>query len=183
MALVWNISQIASCPIPTLLCELHHTLAVKGIDFCPWAPNLLATGGGSNDRHLRFWHTGTGTLLRELNTHKQITSIRWSMSQRELALTFGFDDEIPNSLVAIYRYPSLEVTARAFAKDRRALSAEVSPDQSKIAVATSDGTVRLYQLWERKNTVLRASMSGASLFSSPIIDMIEGLSVQAGTLR
>ncbi|WPK27432.1 hypothetical protein PUMCH_004819 [Australozyma saopauloensis] len=180
MAQVWNIQDTSS---PILLCKLDHTLAVKGIAFCPWAPNLLATGGGSNDRHLRFWHTGTGTLLHETNTGKQITSITWSVSRRELVLTFGFDEESPGTIVAVYGYPRMDVRARAQAKDRRALSAEVSPDQTKIAVATSDGTVRLYQLWEPRRNALRATFSGTGPFSSPIINMIEGLESHNGYIR
>lgn len=180
MAIVWNILDINS---PKLICKLDHTLAVKGIAFCPWAPNLLATGGGSNDRHLRFWHTQSGTLLRELNTHKQITSIAWSQSHREIVVTFGFDEESPSTLVAIYGYPNLDIKSKAIARDRRALSADTSLDQTKIAVATSDGTVRLYQLWPRRNIILRATSSNTSLYSSPIIDMIEGLGTKGDNLR
>lgn len=180
VALVWSIEDPY---IPLLLCRLEHHLAVKGIAFCPWTPNLLATGGGSNDRHLRFWHTATGTLLREYNTKRQVTSITWSTSHREVVVTFGFDEQSPSTLVAVYSYPSLKIKANAFTKDRRALSAEVSPDQSKIAVATSDGTVRLYQLWEPRNATLLTRVSGTTLFSSPIIDMIEGVGVIGSSLR
>lgn len=180
MALVWNIVDITR---PELICRLNHNLAVKGIAFCPWASNLLATGGGSNDRHLRFWHTQSGTLLRQINTHRQITSINWSRSHRELVVTFGFDEESPGTLVAVYGYPSLDIKAKAYAKDRRALSAEVSPDQSKIAVATSDGTVRLYQLWPSRNVLLRATQTSTSLFSSPIIDMVEGIETLSEPIR
>lgn len=180
MAIVWNILEIDS---PKFICKLIHTLAVKGIAFCPWATNLLATGGGSNDRHLRFWHTQSGTLLRQLNTHKQITSITWSVGHRELVVTFGFDEESPSTLVAIYGYPKLDIKAKAIAKNRRALSADTSPDQTKIAVATSDGTVRLYQLWPARTLVLKTASSNTSLFSSPIIDMIEGASTRGDNLR
>lgn len=180
MALVWNIREISS---PKLICRLDHTLAVKGIAFCPWAPNLLATGGGSNDRHLRFWHTKSGTLLRQLHTHKQITSIAWSLGHREIVVTFGFDEESPSTLVAIYGYPKLDIKAKVIAKDRRALSADTSPDQTKIAVVTSDGTVRLYQLWPSRTMVLRTTPSNTSLFSSPIIDMIEGATTRGDNLR
>lgn len=177
---MWNIEDLSN---PIWKCDLKHTLAVKGIDFCPWAPRLLATGGGNNDRHLRFWHTETGTLLRELDTHRQVTSIKWSIYQRELVVTFGFDDVSPSTLVAVYAYPSLQVKAHALAKNRRSHCAEVSPDQSKIAVFTSDGTVCLYELWKPKNTALRASLSSAGQFSSSIIDMIEGVNIMTRSLR
>lgn len=37
-----------------------HIAAVKALAWCPWQPRLLATGGGTADRKLRFWNTQTG---------------------------------------------------------------------------------------------------------------------------
>ncbi len=39
-------------------CE-GHSAAVKAMAWCPWQSNGLATGGGSNDRTIRFWNTDT----------------------------------------------------------------------------------------------------------------------------
>ncbi|KIW93517.1 uncharacterized protein Z519_06122 [Cladophialophora bantiana CBS 173.52] len=53
----------------------YHTAAVKAIAFAPWQPNLLATGGGSNDRQIHFWHTGSGAALALINVFSQVTSL------------------------------------------------------------------------------------------------------------
>ncbi|KAK4985249.1 hypothetical protein LTR50_006097 [Elasticomyces elasticus] len=40
--------------------HLHLNAAVKALAFAPFQPNLLAAGGGSNDRCIHFWHVGRG---------------------------------------------------------------------------------------------------------------------------
>jgi len=37
---------------------------------------VLATGGGTQDKHIRFWNVANGTMLNELDTGSQVcTSI------------------------------------------------------------------------------------------------------------
>ncbi|OAP55352.1 hypothetical protein AYL99_10325 [Fonsecaea erecta] len=55
--------------------SFYHAAAVKAIAFAPWQPNLLATGGGSNDRQIHFFHTGSGALLALINVFSQVTSL------------------------------------------------------------------------------------------------------------
>jgi cell division cycle 20, cofactor of APC complex len=52
----------------------HHTAAVKAIDWCPWKQDLLASGGGTADRSIRFWNTQTGTCLDNIDTKSQVNS-------------------------------------------------------------------------------------------------------------
>jgi len=55
--------------------SFYHSAAVKAIAFAPWQPNLLATGGGSNDRQIHFFHTGSGATLALINVFSQVTSL------------------------------------------------------------------------------------------------------------
>ncbi|KAL2427953.1 hypothetical protein ABEF91_006207 [Exophiala dermatitidis] len=55
--------------------SFYHAAAVKALAFAPWQPNLLATGGGSNDRQIHFFHTGSGALLALINVFSQVTSL------------------------------------------------------------------------------------------------------------
>lgn len=48
-----------------------HTAAVKALAWCPFQSNLLASGGGTADRCIRFWNTHTGALLNSIDTHSQ----------------------------------------------------------------------------------------------------------------
>lgn len=38
----------------------HHQAAVKALAWCPWQNNVLASGGGTADRTIRFWNCNTG---------------------------------------------------------------------------------------------------------------------------
>ena len=49
-----------------------HTAAVKALAWCPFQSNLLASGGGTADRCIRFWNTHTGALLNSIDTHSQV---------------------------------------------------------------------------------------------------------------
>ncbi|KAK4947628.1 hypothetical protein LTR10_013574 [Elasticomyces elasticus] len=55
--------------------SFYHFAAVKAIAFAPWQPSLLATGGGSNDRQIHFFHTGSGATLALINVFSQVTSL------------------------------------------------------------------------------------------------------------
>ncbi|GME89840.1 unnamed protein product [Ambrosiozyma monospora] len=131
---IWDITNPLS---PILKFFLPHDAAVKAIAYCPWVPNLLATGGGSNDRHIRFWHTGTGTLITKKLTRKQVTSLIWSRSKKELMATFGYG-RVPSetsSLLNVYSYPSLKVVKQiptGMNMNLRILSADISKRSDRV---------------------------------------------------
>lgn len=59
----------------TPLWKFHeHTAAVKALAWDPHMPNLLATGGGTQDKHIRFWNTSNGKMLSKLDTGSQVCS-------------------------------------------------------------------------------------------------------------
>ncbi|KAG1673274.1 hypothetical protein FOA52_002554 [Chlamydomonas sp. UWO 241] len=88
--------QLASGGNDNMLCihdqrfELQHKInahvsAVKAIAWCPFQSNLLATGGGTADRHIRFWNTHTGAKLNEIDTGSQcVCSLMWNHQKREI---------------------------------------------------------------------------------------------------
>jgi cell division cycle 20-like protein 1 (cofactor of APC complex) len=49
-----------------------HTAAVKAIAWNPHQHGILASGGGTADKRIRFWNTLTGTLLSEVDTGSQV---------------------------------------------------------------------------------------------------------------
>ena len=83
-----------------------HSAAVKAIAFAPWQPSLLATGGGSNDRSIHFYHTPSGTCLATIDVQAQVTSLIWSTTRREIAATFGFAQPEHPYRIAVFAWPS-----------------------------------------------------------------------------
>ncbi|ORY58501.1 WD40-repeat-containing domain protein [Pseudomassariella vexata] len=88
-----------------------HQAAVKAIAFCPWRPNLLATGGGSNDKMIHFFHTSSGATLATISVSAQVTSLIWSTTRREIAATFGFAQPDHNVRIAVFSWPECRQVA------------------------------------------------------------------------
>ena len=65
--LVWNQSCINPIQIYT-----DHTAAVKAIAWSPHQQGLLASGGGTADRYIRFWNTLTAQSLQCIDTGSQV---------------------------------------------------------------------------------------------------------------
>jgi cell division cycle protein 20 (cofactor of APC complex) len=89
--------------------------AVKALAWCPFEKNVLATGSGTADRHIRvckcicthvmyvhfitfifsldctqFYNTSQGTLLNKVDTNSQVTALLWSKTEKELVSSHGF---------------------------------------------------------------------------------------------
>ena len=111
--------------------KTNHRAAVKALSWCPWQPNLLATGGGSYDRHIHFWNTTTGARTNSIDTGSQVTSLRWSNHYREIVSSSGFPD---NSL-SIWSYPTLVRNVEIPAHETRVLHSCLSPDGQMLATA------------------------------------------------
>lgn len=53
------------------LTKFHqHKAAVKAIGWCPSSPSILASGGGTADRHIRFFSTNTLEQTFAIDTGK-----------------------------------------------------------------------------------------------------------------
>ncbi|CUS21336.1 LAQU0S03e00232g1_1 [Lachancea quebecensis] len=177
---IWDISNLRD---PRMEFSLPHKAAVKAVAFCPWSRSLLATGGGSKDRNIRFWHTRSGTLMKETKAPGQITSLIWSLRQKQIVATFGFGDVEKPTLVSVYSYPSMTPTIEVRSSTSlRVLSAAASPDHSSICVATNDETVRFYELWNLQDCpILEAQERG--IYGSDLIEYTEGIHKNRDLIR
>jgi cell division cycle 20-like protein 1 (cofactor of APC complex) len=57
-----------------------HTAAVKAIAWSPHQQGLLASGGGTADRYIRFWNTLTAQSLQCIDTGSQVKIIQLNFS-------------------------------------------------------------------------------------------------------
>ena len=62
------------CDTPVHRLDAHQA-AVKALAWCPWQKNLLASGGGTADRMIRFWNSNSGSCLNEVDTHSQVRGL------------------------------------------------------------------------------------------------------------
>ena len=76
---VWNMTSLN--PVQTYT---EHSAAVKAIAWSPHQHGLLASGGGTADRYIRFWNTLTGQPLQCVDTGSQVCNLAWSKHSNEL---------------------------------------------------------------------------------------------------
>ena len=48
-----------------------HQAAVKALAWSPHERNLLASGGGTADRSIKFWNAASGALINSVDTGSQ----------------------------------------------------------------------------------------------------------------
>lgn len=138
--------------------KTNHKAAVKALSWCPWNTNLLATGGGSYDRHIHFWNTTSGARVNSIDTGSQVTSLRWSPHHREIVSSSGFPD---NSLT-IWSYPNLVRNIDIPAHESRVLHSCLSPDGQTLATAAADESLKFWKLFEKKPGATGFAGAGSS---------------------
>ncbi|OBS70870.1 hypothetical protein A6R68_00612, partial [Neotoma lepida] len=72
----------------------QHQGAVKAVAWCPWQSNILATGGGTSDRHIRIWNVCSGACLSAVDAHSQVVFVgivSGGHTARVLSLTMSPD--------------------------------------------------------------------------------------------
>jgi len=70
---LWDAAAASSQgPTPYLHRLDDHQAAVKALAWCPFQSNLLASGGGTADRCIKFWNTHTGSCVNSIDTNSQV---------------------------------------------------------------------------------------------------------------
>ncbi|KAI1815074.1 WD40 repeat-like protein [Poronia punctata] len=178
----------------------QHAAAVKAIAFCPWREGLVATGGGSNDKCIHFFHTTSGAALATISVAAQVTSLIWSKTRREIAATFRYAQPDHPFRIAIFSWPDCrQVAAIPWEGEHRALYAIAYPggpsdtyrtkerlksrtaEEGCIVVASSDESVKFHEVWiaGRKATNLGSGV----LAGSDILEMEEGIDKEGDVIR
>ncbi|CAB5320268.1 unnamed protein product [Rhizophagus irregularis] len=137
------------------LTKNNHVTAVKALSWCPWQNHILASGGGSYDRHIHFWNVSSDARVKSIDTGSQVTSIIWSKDFKELLSTHGF----PNHNMTIWSYPTLNKTADIPAHESDILHSTISPDNQVVATAASDENLKFWRVFQnaRKNEKFKNS--------------------------
>ena len=131
---IWNADDLSVSSANPTFQLTEHTAAVKALDWCPWQSDLLASGGGTSDRTLRFWNTKTGACVNSIDTGSQVCSIKWSTHYKELVTSHGYS----KNQLAVWKYPSLVKTNELTGHTSRVLHMAMSPDGQTVASAAGD---------------------------------------------
>ncbi|CAG9858269.1 unnamed protein product [Phyllotreta striolata] len=146
---VLNIWQSVAGSYHSQTSPLHvftaHQAAVKALAWCPWQPYILASGGGTADRHIRLWNCNTGSCVNSIDTKSQVSSLLWSTNYKELISGHGF---VHNEIV-IWKYPGMTRVAELMGHTSRVLHLAMSADGSTVLSAGADETLRLWKCFPK----------------------------------
>lgn len=123
----------------------EHLAAVKAIAWSPHQHGLLASGGGTADRCIRFWNTLTGQPLQCIDTGSQVCNLAWSKHANELVSTHGYSQ----NQILVWKYPSLTQVAKLTGHSYRVLYLAMSPDGEAIVTGAGDETLRFWNVFSK----------------------------------
>ncbi|KAI4898160.1 hypothetical protein NFI96_024924 [Prochilodus magdalenae] len=123
----------------------EHEGAVKALAWCPWQSSILATGGGTSDRHIRIWNVNSGSCINAWDTQSQVSSLVFAPNYKELVSGHGY----AHDTIAIWKYPSLAKVTELEGHESRVLNLALSPDGSTVASISADESIRLWKCFEK----------------------------------
>lgn len=138
----------------------EHQAAVKAIAWSPHHHGLLASGGGTADRTIRFWNTLTEQSLQSIDTGSQVCNLAWSKYASELVSTHGYSQ----NQILVWKYPSLGRVAELSGHTTRVLYLAVSPDGESIVTGAGDETLRFWKVFDK--ALPRSRRSALDLFTT-----------------
>eukprot|EP00976_Prorocentrum_cordatum_P063704 1177189-Prorocentrum_minimum.AAC.2 len=153
---IWDMNSISN---QTYLHRLdQHQAAVKALAWCPWSGNLLASGGGTADRTIKFWNTHTGAMLNSIDTHSQVCALQWNRHEREILSSHGFSQ----NQLCVWKYPSMAKMAELTGHTARVLHMAQSPDGYSVVSAAADETLRFWNVFGQPEVVAARERSRSS---------------------
>lgn len=104
---------------------------------------MLASGGGTADRTIRFWNTLTGTQTECVDTGSQVCNLMYSKNVNELVSTHGYS----LNQIIIWKLPQMEQLALLTGHTYRVLYLAASPDGENIVTGAGDETLRFWKVF------------------------------------
>lgn len=138
----------------------EHTAAVKAIAWSPHHRGILASGGGTADKKIRFWNGLSGSMLSEWDTGSQVCNLMWSKNSNELVSTHGYSGGLVSNQICIWRYPTMSQVATLNGHTYRVLYLAMSPDGQTIVTGAGDETLRFWNAFQKRKNGEHVGASG-----------------------
>eukprot|EP00934_Nitzschia_sp_Nitz4_P001525 Nitzschia sp. Nitz4//scaffold16_size188269//14552//16093//NITZ4_001767-RA/size188269-processed-gene-0.38-mRNA-1//-1//CDS//3329538443//1525//frame0 len=139
----WDASTSAALVTEPRFRMTDHQAAVKSLAWSPHERNLLASGGGTADRCIKFWNSQTGALLNSIDTGSQVCSLQWNPYEKEIMSGHGF----ARNEISLWKYPSMAKIKELEGHTSRVLHLACSPDGSTVVSAAGDETLRFWEVF------------------------------------
>ncbi|TPX51689.1 hypothetical protein SeLEV6574_g00158 [Synchytrium endobioticum] len=131
----------------------EHVAAVKAIAWSPHQHGLLASGGGTADRRIRFQSTVTFSSLASIDAGSQVCNLAWSKNSNEIVSTHGYSQH----QILVWKYPTMAPVATLTGHTYRVLYLATSPDGQNIVTGAGDETLRFWNVFGKGTPRLEAA--------------------------
>ena len=136
---LWNIAG-GTAPLAKFS---DHQAAVKALAWSPHQHGLLASGGGTADRCIKFWNTLTCECTMSLDTGSQVCNLMFSKNASELVSTHGYS----LNQIIVWKYPQMSKVVTLTGHTYRVLYLSMSPDGESIVTGAGDETLRFWNVF------------------------------------
>lgn len=149
----------------------EHQAAVKALAWCPWERNLLASGGGTADRCIKFWNASNGQMLSSRDTGSQVCSLLWSHTEKEILSSHGYSQ---NEL-CLWKYPTMTKVKELHGHSARVLHLAASPDGQTVVSAAADETLRFWNIFSPENNTSKKLQQNSVGYSRSSLSTMRGI--------
>ncbi|KAJ1418457.1 WD40-repeat-containing domain protein [Ochromonadaceae sp. CCMP2298] len=120
-----------------------HQAAVKALAWSPHERNLLASGGGTADRCIKFWNAASGALVNSVDTGSQVCALQWSPYEKELLSSHGYAE----NQLCLWKYPTMARVKELRGHTSRVLHMALSPEGAMVCTGAADETLRFWNVF------------------------------------
>lgn len=132
-----------SSAVRPLMKFTQHSAAIKALAWSPHKAGLLASGGGTNDRNIRFFNCYTGVMEQSIDSGSQVCQLIWSHRRDELISALGYN----TNTVVVWKHPTMTRVATLHGHMRRVLYMAQSPNGEDVVTGAGDETLRFWRVW------------------------------------
>ncbi|KAK5817645.1 cell division cycle 20.2, cofactor of APC complex-like [Gossypium arboreum] len=161
---IWEASKMSSSKFLHLFTD--HYAAVKALAWCPYQHNVLASGGGWNDRCIRIWNTQKGICIHSIETKAQISGLEWNRHHKEILSSHGYSTGEDQNKLCLWKYPSMTKVGEFGNHEPRIINLCQSPDGVTVVSAVADETLRFWDVFGPPMTGTSMASNLQGLFSS-----------------
>lgn len=139
--------------------------SIKGIEWCPDNPSIVAAGGGK-DEYVHFFSSNTLRHIYSVSTGSPICNLTFSKISNEMITTHSkksHEFKIWNSKNAWENEEYVDHTGTMEGHRERALHLATNPEGNTIATAASDHTLKLWHPFKIGKTGDSGKLSTADL--------------------
>ena len=141
LLMVWNLNNTKP-----IMAKNDHIAAVKALAWSPHKHNILATGGGTADKTIRFWNTTTFEEIKKYDTGSQVCNLLFSRTSNELVSTHGYS----LNQINIWKLPNMQNIKTLIGHNYRVLYLSLSPDGQSIVTGAGEKCIKFWNVFPPK---------------------------------